>query len=58
MGLSITNKRFIWLSYILMEDKNVLDFKKKSPDYRVNNELEWFRSTTEFGPFAFASSIY
>lgn len=39
MGLSITNKRFIWLSYILMEDKNVLDFKNKSPDYRVNNEF-------------------
>lgn len=39
MGLSITNKRFIWLSYILMEDKNVLDLKKKSQDYRVNNEF-------------------
>lgn len=29
MGLSIMNKRFIRFFYIFMEDKNVLDFKKK-----------------------------
>lgn len=33
MGLSIMNKRFIWFFYIFMEDKNVLDFKKKFLDY-------------------------
>lgn len=38
MGLSITNKRFIRLSYILMEDNNVLDLKI-IPDYQVINEF-------------------
>lgn len=33
------NKRFIRLFYIFMEDKNVLDFKKKFLDYWVNNEF-------------------